>query len=104
MKWKKAVAGICAGVLTVGMLSGCGAGSDVKQTEQSKANASETVKESAASGSSDAASADAADIEWWGTNDGYLGVEVGSETYNFYKNLTGVGIYQPYVEWNGGTT
>ena len=104
MKWKKAVAGICAGALTVGMLSGCGTGSDGKQTEQSKAAASETVKESAASGSSDAASADAADIEWWGTNDGYLGVEVGSETYNFYKNLTGVGIYQPYVEWNGGTT
>lgn len=40
MKWKKAVAGICAGALTVGMLSGCGAESDGKQTEQSKATAS----------------------------------------------------------------
>ena len=44
------------------------------------------------------------DIEVWGTNTGYLPVEAGSELYNLYKEKIGVGIVQPYVEWNGGET
>ena len=44
------------------------------------------------------------DIEMWTTNTGYLPVEKDSVTYNFYKDLLGVGITQPYVEWNGGQT
>ena len=24
--------------------------------------------------------------------------------YNFYKDVLGVGIVEPYVEWNGGST
>lgn len=31
-------------------------------------------------------------------------VKIGGPTYQFYKDITGVGIYQPYIEWNGGGT
>ncbi len=44
------------------------------------------------------------DLEIWSNNNGYLAVEKDGVLYNFYKELTGVGITQPYVEWNGGTT
>ena len=44
------------------------------------------------------------DIEVWSTNIGYLPVEKGSPLYNLYKRKMGVGIIQPYVEWNGGIT
>lgn len=44
------------------------------------------------------------DIEIWSGNNGYLAVEKDGAVYNFYKDLTGVGVIQPYVEWNGGTT
>lgn len=45
------------------------------------------------------------DLEVWsGNGGGYLGSEKGSATYNFYKDLLGIGIIEPYVEWNGGTT
>lgn len=43
------------------------------------------------------------DLEVWsGNGGGYLGSEKGSATYNFYKDLLGIGIIEPYVEWNGG--
>lgn len=44
------------------------------------------------------------DVEVWTTNEGYLATEKDSELYNFYKELIGVGLVMPYVEWNGGTT
>ncbi len=44
------------------------------------------------------------DIEIWSGNNGYLAVEKDGAVYSFYKDLTGVGVIQPYVEWNGGTT
>ncbi len=44
------------------------------------------------------------DIEIWSNNNGYLAVEIGGPSYTYFKELTGVGMYQPYVEWNGGTT
>ena len=47
---------------------------------------------------------DVVDITVWGTNNGFLPVEKGSALYNTYVELTGVGVIQPYVEWNGGTT
>lgn len=47
---------------------------------------------------------DVVDIEIWNTNRGFLEVDKDSELYNFYKDLIGVGITQPYVEWNGGET
>lgn len=44
------------------------------------------------------------DLEIWTQNAGYLETKIGSVGYNFYKDLTGVGLWQPYVEWNGGST
>jgi putative aldouronate transport system substrate-binding protein len=44
------------------------------------------------------------DLEVWYTNTGFLEVKQGSPTYQFYKDLVGVGLWQPYVEWNGGKT
>ena len=43
-------------------------------------------------------------LEMWHTNNGYLPVDKGSDMFNFYKEVVGVGLWQPYVEWNGGTT
>ncbi len=51
-----------------------------------------------------AAAEDYPDLEVWTNNNGYLAVEKDGALYNFYKELTGVGMTQPYVEWNGGTT
>ena len=44
------------------------------------------------------------DLTVWGTNNGFLPVEKGSPLYEKYVEITGVGVIQPYVEWNGGTT
>ena len=44
------------------------------------------------------------DLSVWGTNNGFLPVEKGSPLYEKYLEITGVGVTQPYVEWNGGTT
>lgn len=67
---------------------GCGS-ADSKSTEATEQTAEASTDE---------------DIEIWSTNNGYLPVEAGSELYNFYKDIIGVGIVQPYVEWNGGET
>lgn len=42
------------------------------------------------------------DIEVWGPNNGFKPVTKGSKMYDFYKEKLGVGIIQPYIEWNGG--
>lgn len=44
------------------------------------------------------------DLTVWGTNNGFLPVEKDSPLYQKYVEITGVGVIQPYVEWNGGTT
>ncbi len=44
------------------------------------------------------------DIEYWFTNEGYLPAEVGGAYYNLTKETIGVGVYMPYVDWNGGQT
>lgn len=46
---------------------------------------------------------DIVDIEVWGTNIGYQPVTKGSKLYELYKEKLGVGVLNPYVEWNGGT-
>lgn len=98
MKWKSVVASACAGVLLMTTLSGCGAKSTDTESTTSKTESSVTQT------TDDQASSDLPDVEVWGTNTGFLAVEKDSDLYNFYKKTTGVGIIQPYVEWNGGTT
>ncbi len=44
------------------------------------------------------------DFEIWTSNAGYLETAKNSVGYNFYKEMTGYGLWQPYVEWNGGKT
>lgn len=62
----------------------------------------------AASGAVLTASAEGAesypDIEYWFTNEGFLPVEIGGAYYNLTKERIGVGVYMPYVDWNGGQT
>lgn len=102
MKSKKVLSVLLTGAMLAGMLSGCG-------------NSGKTAGESTATSVSPAANANngengadadggIVDLEMWSTNSGYLPVEKDSVTYNFYKDLLGVGITQPYVEWNGGQT
>ena len=50
------------------------------------------------------AEAPVVDVTVWGTNNGFLPVEKDSPLYNRYVEITGVGVIQPYVEWNGGAT
>ena len=103
MKWKSVIAIVCMGALLIASLSGCGSktvnkngtGDETKSTESSNEE-NQTVDGQK--------TANVTDVEVWGTNTGYLPVEKDSELYNFYKDLIGVGIIQPYVEWNGGTT
>jgi len=58
----------------------------------------------AAEKSEAAASSGDIDMEIWTSNAGYLETPKGGPGYNFYKELTGIGLWQPYVEWNGGKT
>lgn len=85
MKAKKVTALLTAGILAVSALMGCGgkgdSGSDSKSVSEDG-----TIE-----------------LEVWNTNTGFLPCEKDSELYQFYKELTGVGIVQPYVEWNGGS-
>ncbi len=103
MKWKSGIAMVCMGALLITSLSGCGAKpADKNGTGNgTKTTVSPDAGDQTSNGQT---TAEVTDVEFWGTNTGYLPVEKDSELYNFYKELTGVGIIQPYVEWNGGTT
>ncbi|MGG1519718.1 ABC transporter substrate-binding protein [Paenibacillus oryzisoli] len=43
------------------------------------------------------------DLEVWDVNGGFKPITKGSKLYEFYKEKLGVGVLQPYVDWNGGT-
>ena len=78
---KKLMSATLASVMVMSMLSGCGS-ADSKSTEATEQTAEASTDE---------------DIEIWSTNNGYLPVEAGSELYNFYKDIIGVGIVQPFL-------
>lgn len=85
---KKRIIALClAGIMASAVLSGC----------KSKDNTAQESEKTADSESS------TTDVELWNNITG-LPVEKGSRLYQFYKDLTGVGLVQPYVEWNGGST
>lgn len=104
---RKFVSMMLTGVMTAALLAGCGGRDDAEQQEGG-------VKESVqvnASGEKDSAKeagndldADLPDLEIWYTNTGTKGIEKDGPMYTFYKDLLGVGIVEPYVEWNGGST
>jgi len=87
MVFKKFVALTMAGVMIASILTGCGgkkAGNAAGESGQQQSAQTENLP----------------DIEVWNTNTGYLPIEKGSQMYNFYKEKTGVGIIQPYIEWS----
>lgn len=91
MNFKKMGLAAAAGILSITALAGCGGNN----------NTSEGASASATNPTS--SSGEAVDIEVWGTNIGYKPVTKGSKTYEFFKDKLGVGVINPYVEWNGGT-
>lgn len=102
MKRKRLLAFFMAASVAAGLLTGCGSSA---ADSGSDASASAESSESSDTADADETSQDEyPDIEMWSTNIGYLPVEKDGTMYNFYKELIGVGITQPYVEWNGGTT
>ncbi|MBW4847396.1 MAG: ABC transporter substrate-binding protein [Lachnospiraceae bacterium] len=96
MKRNKTMALVLAGVMAASALAGCG--SKGVTAETSKAGTSGKTEESSAAGEK------TVDLEVWYTNTGFLEVKKDGPLYNFYKDMFGVGIVSPYVEWNGGTT
>ena len=99
---KRLLSVMVASAMVLSMLSGCG--SSEKKDGQTASGGEEAVSDGKEAMSDSKEVASDEDIEVWGTNTGYLPVEAGSELYNLYKEMMGVGIVQPYVEWNGGET
>lgn len=99
---KRLLSVMAASAMVLSMLSGCG--SSEKKDGQTASGGEEAVSDGKEAMSDSKEVASDEDIEIWGTNTGYLPVEAGSELYNLYKEMMGVGIVQPYVEWNGGET
>lgn len=88
---RKIMAVILTAAMTVSLLAGCG------NKNENKTDGNESGNES---GSEEAV----VDLEIWSGNLGFLAPEKGGAVYDFYKELIGVGITQPYVEWGGGST
>ena len=99
---KRLLSVMVASAMVLSMLSGCG--SSEKKDGQTASGGEEAMSDGKGAVSDSKEVASDEDIEVWGTNTGYLPVEAGSELYNLYKEMMGVGIVQPYVEWNGGET
>ena len=99
---KRLLSVLAASAMVLSMLSGCG--SSEKKDGQTASGGEEAVSDGKEAMSDSKEVASDEDIEVWGTNTGYLPVDAGSELYNLYKEMMGVGIVQPYVEWNGGET
>lgn len=106
MKMKSIISMMCIGALLVTMLAGCKSKTETvtDTVTQENQTTDPATSDQTTDTSSEEAVADLPDVEFWSTNTGYLPVEKGDQLYTFYKDLIGVGITQPYVEWNGGTT
>jgi|GEM_PF-294495 len=103
MDRKKWIAMAMSGMLVAAVVSGC---SSSKNEGAESLQGSPSSPAASASGAESSVPAEtiSEDIEVWSVNNGYKEVTKGSPMYNFYKEKLGVGIIQPYVEWNGGTT
>lgn len=101
MRKKSVMALFLVGIMLTGTLWGCGNDKGGESSLNSQSGSSEEGQDE----KTDAADTDdVVDLEMWITNPGYLAVEKGGVMYNFYKDLIGVGLTEPYVEWNGGQT
>lgn len=100
MSFKKVIALLITGTLLFSVLSGC----ITKDNKTDVTGTVEPIKTAEKTESTVVSEEIAEDIEVWSVNNGYLAVEKGSDMYNYYKEQFGVGIIQPYIEWNGGTT
>ncbi len=103
---RKVLALLITGALLAGVLSGCGGGGtpSTAGTETAGEGDSSGTGEAQISGDEEVSDDEVVELEMWVTNNGYLPVEKDGVVYNFYKDLLGVGITEPYVEWNGGQT
>ena len=102
MKKRKIMALLLAVGLFAGTLAGCTA-SDAGGSASSKVTGSSASSSDSGMMSEDEGE-EIVDLEIWGTNVGLLPVDKGSPLYDFYVEKIGVGVIQPYVEWNGGET
>lgn len=93
MKRNKVMTLLLTGALLMSALTGCGADSSTQASAEKGQEAPGQQAED-----------EVQDLEVWYCNIGYKGVEKGGAVYNMYKDMFGVGIISPYVEWNGGTT
>lgn len=96
MRRNKLTALLLAGTMAASVLSGCGA--------KENANQPDGANTSGQTETGHAEENKVVDLEVWNGNNGFLEVKKDGPLYNYYKDLFGVGIIQPYVEWNGGTT
>lgn len=96
MAVKKLLVLLAVSALSVSTLSAC--------TDKSNSPTPSPSAAAQQSASTSPKADETVDIEVWYTNVGFKPITKGSKTYEFYKNLLGVGVIHPYVEWNGGTT
>ncbi len=104
---KKWMAMLLIGVMVIAVISGCASNTNnnsASTNNNTPAASNSTDTTPAVKEEEPAKPVEYVDIEVWTTNSGYREVTKGSPLYDFYKEKTGVGIIQPYVEWNGGTT
>ncbi len=99
MKWNKTITLLMAGTMAISTMTGCGAKENLTETTQTSA-----VSQSPGTNEESGEGEKIVDLEVWNTNIGFLEVKKDGPLYNLYKDMFGVGIIQPYVEWNGGTT
>lgn len=105
MKFKKVTALVLSYVIAGTLLAGCSngeaasSGSQVQKTDP-------PAEENDAAGTTTAETGDGetVDLEIWTGSVGFQEVKKDGPLYNLYQDMIGVGITQPYVEWNGGTT
>ncbi|OCT12837.1 ABC transporter substrate-binding protein [Paenibacillus pectinilyticus] len=86
------------GALAATVISGCSSNKD-----NAGATASPAAQSAAPGVSASPKAEEIVDLEVWSGNTGFKPITKGSKLYDFYKEKLGVGVIQPYVEWNGGT-
>ena len=91
-------------IMLVALTAGCSSNSSNNNSGDKQSNQTSGNSQGAnAVNVQDPAADEIVDLEVWIGNNGFKSTEKGSQLYNFYADLLGVGFISPYVEWNGGT-